>query len=175
MSKNIDLITDSIYDIIDTLEYASNHTVSLVLEMEDQMVNNQLYDYVSLGDGILAVEHHLFDVSSVNYLAQGIFYMVPIQVGHNVFIRYKKCLKTFNTLRHPNTTSIPKQYKRKVLSSEKADMNKISITLLLDGLKPQLLNHYSVVFVHKAYPNLTNPTQGKYIKFSIDLFTFQPP
>ena len=59
---------------------------------------------------------------------------------------------------HPNTTSIPKQYKRKVLSSEKADMNKTPISLLLDGLKPRLLNHYSVVFVHKAYQNPTNPT-----------------
>ena len=62
------------------------------------MVNDQLYDHASLGGGILALEHHLLDVSSVNNLAQGIFYMIPIQVGHNVFIRYKKCLKTFNTL-----------------------------------------------------------------------------
>ena len=53
------------------------------------MVNDQLYHHASLGGGILAFEHHLLDVSSVANLAQGIFYMIPIQVGHNVFIRYK--------------------------------------------------------------------------------------
>ena len=60
--------------------------------------------------------------------------------------------------RHANTTSTPKQYKRKVISTEKNDMNKTSIVLLLDGLQDNLLNKYSVVFVHKAYPNATNPT-----------------
>ena len=54
------------------------------------MVNDQLYDHASLGGGILALEHHLFDVSSVNNLVQGIFYMIPVQVGQNVFIRHKK-------------------------------------------------------------------------------------
>ena len=70
--------------------------------------------------------------------------------------------------RHPNTTSIPMQYKRKVLSIEKADMNKIS-TSLLDGLKPKLLNQYSVVFVHKAYPNPKNPTVMKYLYLTLHL------
>ena len=68
-------------------------SVSLVLEMEEQMVNDQLYDHASLGGGILALEHHLLDVSSVNNLVQGIFYIIAIQVGHNVFIRYKKMEK----------------------------------------------------------------------------------
>ena len=94
MCYNINLITGSIYDIIDNLECASNHAVSMVLKMEEQMVNGQLYDHASLGDGILALEYHLLDVSSVNNLAQGTFYMIPIQLGHNVFIRYKK-IKTF--------------------------------------------------------------------------------
>ena len=57
------------------------------------MVNDHLYDHASLGGGILALEHHLLDVSSVNNLAQGIFYMIPIQASH-IFIRYKKYLKT---------------------------------------------------------------------------------
>ena len=51
------------------------------------MVNDQLYEHGSMGGGILALEHHLLDVSSVNNLSQGIFYMIPIRVGHNVFIR----------------------------------------------------------------------------------------
>ena len=66
--------------------------------------------------------------------------------------------------RHANTTSPPKQYKRKVISTEKKDMNKTSIALLLDGLQDNLLHKYSVVFVHKAYPNATNPTH-RYINF----------
>ena len=56
--------------------------------MEEQMVYDQLYDHASLRGGILALEHYLLDVSSVNNLTQGIFYMIPIEVGHNVFIRY---------------------------------------------------------------------------------------
>ena len=68
-----------------------------------------------------------------------------------------KDIQLYST-RYANTTSAPKQYKRKVISSEKSDMNKTSIVLLLDGLQGKLLNHYSVVFVHKAYPNATNPT-----------------
>ena len=55
----------------------------------DYIINDQLYDHASLGHGILALEHHLLDVFSVNNLVQGIFYMIPIQVGHNVFIKYK--------------------------------------------------------------------------------------
>ena len=60
--------------------------------------------------------------------------------------------------RHANTTSAPKQDKRKVISTERNDMNKTSIVVLLDGLQDNLLNKYSVVFVHKAYPNATNTT-----------------
>ena len=63
MSQNRNLITGSIYDTIDTLECASNHAVSLVLEMEEQMVNYLLYDHASLGGCILALKHHLLDVS----------------------------------------------------------------------------------------------------------------
>ena len=66
--------------------------------MEEQMVNDQFYDHASLGGGILTLEHHLIDVSSVSNLSQGIFYTIPIQVGHNVFIKQKNVLKTFNTL-----------------------------------------------------------------------------
>ena len=60
------------------------------------MINDQLYDHASLGGGILALEDLLLDVSSVNNLAQGIFYMIPIQVGPNVFIRHKEMLKPLN-------------------------------------------------------------------------------
>ena len=70
----------------------------------------------------------------------------------------KKDIDLYST-RHGNTTSALKQYKRKVISTEKNDMNKTSMALLLGGLHNNLLNKYSVVFVHKVYPNATNLTR----------------
>ena len=51
------------------------------------MVHEKLYSPSSLGGGLLALEHHLLDVASVHNLVQGIFYMLPVKVGHNLFIR----------------------------------------------------------------------------------------
>ena len=81
------LLTGSTYDIIDTLETASNHALSLILDMEQKMVDDKLYSPSSLGGGLLALEHHLLDVASVHNLVQGIFYMLPVKVGHKLFIR----------------------------------------------------------------------------------------
>lgn len=81
------VLTGSTYDIIETLETASNNALSLILEMEEKMVHDKLYSPSSLGGGLLALEHHLLDVASVHNLVQGIFYMLPVKVGHNLFIR----------------------------------------------------------------------------------------
>ena len=55
--------------------------------MEQQVVNDQLYGHTSPGGGLLAFEYHLLDVSAVNSLDQGIFYMIPVKAGHNLFLR----------------------------------------------------------------------------------------
>ena len=55
--------------------------------MEEKIVDDKLYCPSSLSGGLLALEHHLLDVASVHNLAQGIFYMLPVKVGHNLFIR----------------------------------------------------------------------------------------
>ena len=81
------VLIGSTHDIIETLETASNHALSLILEMEEKIVDDKLYCPSSLGGGLLALEHHLLDVASVHNLAQGIFYMLPVKVGHNLFIR----------------------------------------------------------------------------------------
>ena len=81
------ILIGSTCDIIETLETVSNHGLSLILEMEEKMVNDKLYTPSSLGGGLLALEHHLLDVASVHNLARGIFYMLPVKVGHNLFIR----------------------------------------------------------------------------------------
>ena len=81
------VLTGSTHDIIETLETASNHALSLILEMEEKIVDDKLYCPSSLGGGLLALEHHLLDVASVHNLVQGIFYMLPVKVGHNLFIR----------------------------------------------------------------------------------------
>ena len=81
------VLTGSTHDIIETLETASNHALSLILKMEEKIVDDKLYCPSSLGGGLLALEHHLLDVASVHNLAQDIFYMLPVKVGHNLFIR----------------------------------------------------------------------------------------
>ena len=81
------VLTGSTYDIIETLETASYHALSLILEMEEKIVDDKLYSPSSLGGGLLALEHHLLDVASVHNLVQGIFHMLPVKVGHNLFIR----------------------------------------------------------------------------------------
>ena len=84
---NSNVLTGSTYDIIETLETASNHALSLISEMEEKIVDDKLYSPSSLGGGLLALEHHLLYVASVHNLVQGIFYMLPVKVGHNLFIR----------------------------------------------------------------------------------------
>ena len=83
----LNVLTGSTYDILETLETASNHALTLILEMEEKIVDDKLCNPSSLGGGLLALEHHLLDVASVNNLAQGIFYMLPVKVGHHLFIR----------------------------------------------------------------------------------------
>ena len=81
------VLTGSRHNIIETLETASNHALSLSLDMEEKIVDDKLYSSSSLGGGLLALEHHLLDVASVHNLVQGIFYMLPVKVRHNLFIR----------------------------------------------------------------------------------------
>ena len=82
------VLIGSTHDIIETLETASNHALSLILEIEEKIVDEKkLYCPSTLGGGLLALEHHLLDVPSVHNLVQGIFYMLPVKVGHNLFIR----------------------------------------------------------------------------------------
>ena len=64
----------------------------------------------------------------------------------------------------PIQHQLPNSTRGKSFQQKKNDMNKTSIVLLLDGLQDNLLHKYSVVFVHKAYPNATNPTH-RYINF----------
>ena len=94
------VLIGSTHDIIETLETASNHALSLILEMEEKIVADKLYCPSSLGGGLLALEHHLLDVASVHNLAQGIFYMLPVKVGTQFIYKVTQNWNFFITIYH---------------------------------------------------------------------------
>ena len=61
--------------------------MSLVLDMENQIIQKELITDDTNLPGILALEYSLLDIGSNPCLTQGIFYMMPITFGTKVFIR----------------------------------------------------------------------------------------
>ena len=56
--------------------------MSLVLDMENQIIQKELITDDTNLPGILSLEYSLLDISSNPCLTQGIFYMMPITFGN---------------------------------------------------------------------------------------------
>ena len=61
--------------------------MSLVLEMENQIIQKELISDDPNLPGILSLEYSLHDIGCNPCLKQGIFYMMPIIFGTKVFGR----------------------------------------------------------------------------------------
>ena len=61
--------------------------MSLVLDMENQIIQKKLISDDPNLPGILSLEYSLLDIGSNSCLTQGIFYMMPIFFGTKVFLR----------------------------------------------------------------------------------------
>ena len=62
--------------------------MSLVLDMENQIIQEELISDDPNLPGILSLEYSLLDIGCSNpCLTQGIFYMMPIIFGTKVFVR----------------------------------------------------------------------------------------
>ena len=61
--------------------------ISLVLDMENQIIQTELISDDPNLPGILSLEYSLLDIGSNPCLTQGIFYMMPITFGNKVFVR----------------------------------------------------------------------------------------
>ena len=61
--------------------------MSLVLDMENQIIQKELISDDPNLPGILSLQYSLLDIGSNPCRTQGIFYMMPITFGNKVFVR----------------------------------------------------------------------------------------
>ena len=88
--KNLNLIVvarcNSISGVTNCLDDCKDG-MSLVLDMENQIMQKELISDDPNLPGILSLEYSLLDIGSNPWLTQGIFYTIPIFFGTKVFLR----------------------------------------------------------------------------------------
>ena len=88
--KNLNLIVvarcNSISGVTNCLNDCKDG-MSLVLDMENQIMQKELISDDPNLPGILSLEYSLLDIGSNPWVTQEIFYMIPIFFGTKVFLR----------------------------------------------------------------------------------------
>ena len=77
-------------DVIDVLRACSEYGIDLVKQMEEGLLQYDLYSHESSHNsnpGLIKMESSLLDIGANDGVAQGIFYMVPVFYQGKLFIR----------------------------------------------------------------------------------------
>ena len=77
-------------DVIDVLRAYSEYGIHLVEQMEEGLLEYDLYSHESSHNskpGLIKIESSLLDIGVNDSVAQGLFYMVPMFYQGKLFIR----------------------------------------------------------------------------------------